>query len=361
MFCICNGDFFFGHRKIFPYGHLLRLKYLFVYLFSPPSRGEESRKFVIDLYSAEDVAKKRKDLARYIWGEGGFPIDRFPDETNCLANDALAKYFRHQATGIRWIVRMDHGIDSDILVLTPKRVTKDIVIIYQQGHEGSAWAGKRVIGHFIAQGYQVVVIEMPLLGRNSSPVINLRRHGAVKMSSHDFFTLRDYEFGGNSIRYFVEPVIAAINQLMTNGVKRFAMLGSSGGGWTTTLCAALDPRIYWSFSVAGSLPFNLRQGNELSDYENHLPALYNIVNYPELYILSASSGERLAMQILNKYDTVVFSGDRGKLYQSVVQEFLSRFGLGRYSCVIDSTWVGHGISRYALKIISAHLNKSLVD
>jgi hypothetical protein len=32
------------------------------------------------------------------------------------------------------------------------------------------------------------------------------------------------------------------------------MLGLSGGGWSTTLAAAVDPRIQLSFPTAGSVP-----------------------------------------------------------------------------------------------------------
>jgi dienelactone hydrolase len=59
----------------------------------------------------------------------------------------------------------------------------------------------------------------------------------------------------SSMKFFVEPVILAINYAKTLGYKRIVMVGLSGGGWTTTVAAAIDPRIDLSIPVAGSLPF----------------------------------------------------------------------------------------------------------
>jgi PhoPQ-activated pathogenicity-related protein len=36
--------------------------------------------------------------------------------------------------------------------------------------------------------------------------------------------------------------------------KHIVMAGLSGGGWTTTIAAAIDPRIQLSIPIAGSIP-----------------------------------------------------------------------------------------------------------
>jgi PhoPQ-activated pathogenicity-related protein len=38
------------------------------------------------------------------------------------------------------------------------------------------------------------------------------------------------------------------------GYKHIVMAGLSGGGWTTTISAAIDPRITLSMPIAGSMP-----------------------------------------------------------------------------------------------------------
>lgn len=349
---------FLGHRKAFPFGCLLRLKHrlLFLWFGAEQAKGREPQ-FVVEIDSPEALAEKRLALARFIWGNAGLPLQRLPAVDSASATDPLVKRFHSRARATRLTVGMAHGIDSHALLLTPRGRIREVAAVYQQGHEGSAWAGRRVIGQLLDKGYRVVILEMPLLGGNSQPVIHLRRHGPVRLVDHDYFYLLDHEFGGNALRYFIEPVIACLNLLAARGVQEFAMLGWSGGGWTTTMCAALDPRIRCSFSVAGSLPFNLRRRGELSDYENHLPGLYEVANYPELYVLSAHGEGRRAVQILNEFDPVVWAGRRGKLYEACVQETLSRLGSGHFESLIDSSWVGHGISSYAMKFIISQLDE----
>lgn len=67
------------------------------------------------------------------------------------------------------------------------------------------------------------------------------------------------------------------------------MMGLSGGGWTTVLYAALDPRIMRSYPVAGSWPIYLRFASprDWGDYEETIPELYKTVNYLEMYILGS--------------------------------------------------------------------------
>ena len=50
------------------------------------------------------------------------------------------------------------------------------------------------------------------------------------------------------------------------------MIGLSGGGWTTTVYAAIDPRIVKSIPVAGTLPLYLRGDHYNHDLEQYVPA-----------------------------------------------------------------------------------------
>ena len=72
----------------------------------------------------------------------------------------------------------------------------------------------------------------------------------------DHAWFESWELAGVPVfRFFVEPVIRAVNYAtQVLGYKRVVMMGLSGGGWTTTLAAALDPRIALSTPVAGSVP-----------------------------------------------------------------------------------------------------------
>jgi hypothetical protein len=71
------------------------------------------------------------------------------------------------------------------------------------------------------------------------------------------------------------------------GYKRIVMMGLSGGGWTTTLAAALDPRIDLSIPIAGSIPCNF--GHTSIDFEQFCERPYNqVCDYECQYVLRSS-------------------------------------------------------------------------
>jgi pimeloyl-ACP methyl ester carboxylesterase len=103
---------------------------------------------------------------------------------------------------------------------------------------------------------------MPLLGPN-------QQHGYP--TSHEWFTQWEKK-GDRPIRYFIEPVILTINYALEElGYDEVYLMGKSGGGWTTTVAAAADPRIKVSFPIAGSVPLGIKTGayyaSDKGDYE----------------------------------------------------------------------------------------------
>jgi hypothetical protein len=345
-----------GHRKVFPFALLISAKRRF----APDRRfcgtpTGQSPSFVVSIDNDIDLIGRRAALCNYLWGDAELPVRRVPDE---ISPESVAdqRSFGDLATLARWRVRMLFEIDSKILVMTPRGDIRATTLIYQQGHEGDIVHGAATIRYFLRNGFRVVALAMPLLGGNSQPWVDLCRHGRFRLQHHDCFPMLDHEFGVHSVRFFVEPVIACVNQLRKVGAHSIAMLGSSGGGWTTTLCAALDERISHSFPVAGTLPFSQRRAHEMSDYENHLPELYELANYPELYVMGAFGAGRRQLQILNKFDTVAWEGDRGAHHEEVVRDTLERLGTGSFEVMLDDTWVGHGISAAALRRIREELH-----
>ncbi len=57
----------------------------------------------------------------------------------------------------------------------------------------------------------------------------------------------------SSQRLFISQILT-VNYALTLGYKHVVMFGLSGGGWSTTIAAALDSRIALSIPVAGSVP-----------------------------------------------------------------------------------------------------------
>jgi hypothetical protein len=97
-------------------------------------------------------------------------------------------------------------------------------------------------------GCDYIMLYMPLLGYNE-------QHGYP--TSHEWFAQWEAK-GDYTIRYFIEPVVLSINYAVTLGYETILMMGKSGGGWTTTIAAAVDPRISVSFPIAGSVPLDIK-------------------------------------------------------------------------------------------------------
>jgi cephalosporin-C deacetylase-like acetyl esterase len=135
---------------------------------------------------------------------------------------------------------------------------------------------------------------------------------------------------------------------------RISMVGLSGGGWTTTLAAAVDPRIEYSFPVAGTYPMFIKlekPKKNYGDFEQSYPPLYKEVNYLDMYILGAVGKNRLQLQLLNLQDPCCFDGKDFEKYESVIKTRVGKFTAGRFDIFSDTANTQHSISQIALEEI----------
>ena len=126
-------------------------------------------------------------------------------------------------------------------------------MIYHQGHRGDFILGKKSIQLFVEKWFTVYAFCMPLKGKNNKPMIYLDKLGEFQLDNHNKF-----KFLENPLEYLISPVITMINYSKGKNFDDITMIGISGGGWTTTLTAAVDTRIKFSFPVAGSYPMYIR-------------------------------------------------------------------------------------------------------
>ena len=105
----------------------------------------------------------------------------------------------------------------------------------------------QIVDHFNQLGYDVFEFFMPLYGCNGNTPYETSSH-------HEWF--EQWELKGDfPLRFFIEPVILSVNYAVNVlGYKHVVLVGLSGGGWTTTVTAAVDPRIKLSIPIAGSVP-----------------------------------------------------------------------------------------------------------
>ena len=244
-------------------------------------------------------------------------------------------------------IEMDYGLNSIVYHFVPKEANGKL-FIYHQGHRGDFIQGKDTIKALLDKGYSAMAFSMPLLGMNNQPVVDLERFGKFHLVKHDHMKLLK-----SPIRFFIEPIVVAINYGKSLGYEQVNMTGISGGGWTTTVCAAVDTRIKHSYPVAGTLPFYLRSDSQRDwgDYEQNMPDLYNIANYLELYVLGAFGKGRAQIQLLNKYDSCCFAGIKYRTYENTMREVMRSLGKGKFETFLDDSHKDHMISAESLKIV----------
>lgn len=176
---------------------------------------------------------------------------------------------------------------------------------------------------------------------------------------------------GSPIRFFLESTAISLNHLKKRNVvggfpkyRAYHMLGLSGGGWTTTVYAAIDPAIRCSFPVAGTIPLYLRSGGSIGDREQYEPTFYSLAGYQDLYVLGAHGRGRKQVQILGRKDDCCFGeaqhnaqavglayADAMRDYERRVQMALKTITPASFRLEIDETAPGHMISHHAVQNI----------
>ena len=329
----------------------------------------------ITIGSAGEVAEKRNALIEYLWGQDGFPKKRFPEvvQTNVVSP---VKQLSHLARVDEFRIDMAPGLQGLAYHFIAAKPNSELVVVHH-GHgctldddPSPAEVGyglQRTIEALLREGYGVLGVFMPHM-----------RPGDCS-GGHD--AMFKTNMVGSPIKYFLEPTAISLNYLKTRSragqfpsYRAFHMIGLSGGGWTTTVYAAIDPGIRCSFPVAGTIPLYLRTAGSVGDREQTEQSFYRIAGYPDLYILGAQGRGRSQVQILVRRDDCCFGqaqhdaktsgmayADSLRAYEERVRATLAKIGEGSFRLEIDEVAPSHMISHYAIeKIILAELRKTRV-
>lgn len=312
----------------------------------------------IDINSTDDVFSKRKALIEFIWKDshGILPYSKMPFKViKDVPIDDRFESLRGEADQIDQLqIVMEYGVTSNVFLFHPKNdIGSKQIVIYHSGHEGDFTYSANALRAFLNNGYSVMTFSMPLYGGNNQPVVYMEEFGTIKLSAHDSFKLIESE-DFSPIKFFVEPITVALNYIADEyDYNATAMVGLSGGGWTTNLYAAIDPRISKSYAVAGVMPFHVYQENELTgDYEQSHPELFKTANHLEQFILSSYGENRSELLIYNERDPCCLPGkDRHLSYLPVIQDSVEKLGAGDFDIFIDDSARRHAISTVALQKI----------
>ena len=318
----------------------------------------------ITLHSAADIAQKRNTLIQYLWGADGFPT-RLPDHTvtniacplkklqHLKRADELRIYLAPGLEGLAWHFLADKPNGELVVVHHGHACTLDD----DPSHEDVGNGMWRTIQSLLREGYGVLGVFMPHM-----------RPGDCTGQHEAMFEIKTT---GSPIKYFLEPTALSLNYLKDPKravddqfprYKAFHMIGLSGGGWTTTVYAALDPTIRCSFPVAGSIPLFLRSGGSIGDREQFEPPFYRLAGYPDLYILGATGSGRKQVQVLVRRDNCCFGvaqhdakvtglpyPDAMHEYETRVQAALKQIGSGSFRLEIDEKAPSHMISHSTIE------------
>ena len=319
----------------------------------------------------EEALTVRSLVAEYLWPIGGavpthaYPVVLMEGEGDLFFPsdlEGIAPRFVGMVTLLEYW--MPGGALNLMYQLEPRKLRSSrLPVIVHQGHRPGLRDGiDEMTNALLRKGHPVILMQMPLVGWNRwslSPGADCGSGWAASATGHDQMFARKDALHSSPMSYFIEPVVAAVNHLTVNfAVEYVAMVGLSGGGWTTHIVAAIDPRVSYSFPVAGSYPLYLRpyfRGSD-GDAEQIVPALYeNRATWLDLYLLSALEPGRTQHQILNLHDPCCFHGRGGEHYAHVVEARLQIVGEGSWKWLLDSTHRQHMISPWARKHILRQL------
>jgi dienelactone hydrolase len=276
----------------------------------------------------------RGRLRRLVWSSATLPRARPPTSYARDVRTALRRPLPGTRFVDRLVVQQDFGVNSVIELHRPAGAPRGFVIVH--GGHGDVEDQLRPLMESLARsGYVVAVMNMPLLGWNPQPTVHTAGHGTLLLTSHNVLALLPGP-AGRTLRWFLDPVIAAVDQGRAMGFESVDMIGLSGGGWTTTLSAALDRRIRRSFDVAGSLPIYLRsQPRDQGDFEQLLPSLYRLADYQDLYVLGALEPGRRHAQVFNDHDPCCFALRKAPRYVAGVRRALQRARGGTFGVLLS--------------------------
>ncbi len=339
-----------------------------------PTNNNPNRQ--IRFRTPDEAEARREKLIRFIWSDGlphTLPhvtrgID-FPNGLTDIDPSVVARVdeLKIEISGYdffakSYLLHPRHGQNANRLV------------IVQQGHGDKLNAGVGgTADHLLRNGFTVAVMHMPLLGWNTDNKGTIPGGAGFEFSArgskghNEMFKELAGTLDGATFRFFLEPIVQCINHWFADNPRAVdvSMIGLSGGGWTTSMSAAIDRRIRQSVPVAGSAPLYVRNADSPSrgDTEQFYAPLFDeniapdgrgggVATWLEIYALGGFGPCRRQIMVTNEFDTCCFSGHFADAFKHIVANSVHcDLCQGRWSHVLDSTHKSHVISPFTIRTV----------
>lgn len=287
----------------------------------------------LTINTPDDVASKRSTLSQAIWGATTpqLPaiVSTFPGGGN--GGEMAPAYFGRTPTSSIWLAfTMENNVWARTYYATFANST--CLVIVNGGH-GEGFFNYQNVPNFNVAGVDALVRQiavkpcdiilnsMPMMGENrfAAPYIGIN----PDLNAHDVLAAGFAPPTGSALKYFVGPGLASLSYaLAQRSYQTVAAVGLSGGGWATTLMAAIDPRIQRSYAVAGSVPLDFRAAlPREGDWEQYALPL----DYLDLYAMSVDAADRRSYLFYNGNDPCCFQFDAVIPWAAALTSKLSSF------------------------------------
>jgi hypothetical protein len=247
----------------------------------------------------DDAIAKRAELIQAIWGQATPQLppvaNTFPGNGN--GGELAPKYFGRTPASSVWLVfAMENNVWARTYYATFPGST--CLMIVNGGH-GEGFFNTQNLPNFSIPGVDalvrslagkpcdIILSSMPLQGENrfAAAYVNINPDGP---NTHNQLALLK-PATGSPLKYFLGPALASLNYALSQrSYDKIGAVGISGGGWTTSMLTAIEPRIQRAYAVAGSVPLAYRAADPEGDWEQ-----YNVpFSYLDIYAMSVAEPGR---------------------------------------------------------------------
>jgi hypothetical protein len=295
---------------------------------------------------ADSIALRQK-LVQSIWGAPTPEVPTVQVEPTSGIN--TGETFGREPLEMRWLVSdMGKGMRARTLYAHFQHGASCLLVINAGHSQGfvqpppanlkppvSYWAvpgSMAFLKRVVAEGCDLIMVSMPFYGENRGYALDvgLPMEPPSRNLHDDMPKVQAIKPDkGSLLRYFLEPAMGSLQwALRHRSYLRIGMAGLSGGGWATTVLAALEPSVQVSYAVSGSVPMKYRATPREGDWEQYTSDLLDVADYSDLYLMGTAEQGRRVHLLYNAENGCCFNGTQVQQFAPALVKFANEAGYG---------------------------------